>query len=244
MCHDPAPAQILIIEDEAKTASTLALYLRHAGYGVRIADDGAAGLALARGGGFDLVLLDLMLPGLDGREVCQALRASSQVPIIMLTARTQEEERIAGLELGADDYVSKPFSPREVVARVRAVLRRAPTPHETGATPPLCAGPLVIDLERHEARLEGRPLALTATELHLLATLAAAPQRVFSRATLIERVCGHDFEGLERTIDAHVKNLRRKLAPHGNVLIVTVFGVGYKLVPETLADASPDGGGR
>jgi DNA-binding response OmpR family regulator len=226
--------RILIVEDEAKTASTVALYLRHAGMEVAVASDGRTGLDQARAGGFDLLILDVMLPGIDGREICRAVRAESPVPILLVTARTAEEDRIEGLELGADDYVAKPFSPRELVARVRANLRRARL--EAEASPALLRrGPLVIDRARREARLGGRVLPLTPTELELLTALAERPGVVWTRRRLLERLPGAGAERSDRAIDAHVKNLRAKLEPDlgGPRWVSTVFGVGYKLaLPE------------
>jgi two-component system alkaline phosphatase synthesis response regulator PhoP len=228
--------RILVIEDEAKTGAAIELYLRHAGFRVALARSGADGLALARRDRPDLLILDLMLPGIDGLEICRALRAESAVPIIMLTARSTEEDKLRGLDLGADDYVTKPFSPRELVARVRAVLRRsaaalaalaADTPTEE-----LVCGELRLDTARCEATLRGEPVALTPAELRLLAALMRAPGRVLTREQLLQRAFGESHEGLERTIDAHVKNLRRKIEEdraHPRRLL-TVFGHGYKLV--------------
>jgi DNA-binding response OmpR family regulator len=229
-------ARILIVEDEAKTAETVALYLRHAGYEVDVYGDGLRALEGFREQPADLVVLDLMLPGLDGLSLCRRLRAESDVRIVMLTARTAEDDRVRGLELGADDYVCKPMSPRELVARVRAVLRRT-SPLELDLTVPLRWRQLEVDFAAHRARLGESPgveLRLTATEMELLATLMARPGRVFSRAELVQRVLGHDFEGDPRTIDAHVGNVRRKLSAADPALrpIETVFGVGYRLADE------------
>lgn len=228
MSSDTAPeARVLVVEDEAKIVELLRLYLERDGYRVSSAADGPQALRLAEREKPDLVLLDLNLPGIDGLEVCRQLRARGQVPIIMLTARGEEVDRVVGLELGADDYITKPFSPREVVARVRAVLRRS-----APASPPPQRrfGPLEIDLTRHEVRLEGRPLPLTATEFRLLDALSAEPGRVFTRSQLLDRVWGEVFGGYERTIDSHIKNLRRKIEPHPQSprYIHTVFGVGYR----------------
>lgn len=235
------PARILIVEDEAKTAATVALYLRHAGMTVEVVQDGAAGLERALGGGFDLLLLDVLLPGVDGREICRRARAASTVPIVLVTARTTEEDRIEGLDLGADDYVSKPFSPRELVARVRANLRRAALtrgsdgPAEAGVAP-VRRGPLTIDGARREARWGGRRLDLTPTELALLSALAERPGVVWPRERLLARLPAGAAERDPRTVDAHVKNLRRKLepalrsTPRRERPVRTVFGEGYKLV--------------
>ena len=203
------------------------MYLRHDGFQTELARSGTEGLQKAQQQRPDLVLLDLMLPGLNGLEVCGALRETSAVPIIMLTARSTEEDKLRGLELGADDYVTKPFSPRELVARVRAVLRRFEPAEET-----LTSGELTLDRSAREVRLRGQCVPLTAAELRLLETFMRAPGRVFSRDELMQRAFGDAYEGLDRTIDAHIKNLRRKIeedraAPKR---IVTVFGLGYKFV--------------
>jgi two-component system alkaline phosphatase synthesis response regulator PhoP len=235
-----AKTRVLIVEDDRKTAAMLQLYLEHEGYGVDLAHTGPAGLEASRSRVPDLVILDLMLPGMDGREVCRRLRAESQVPIVMLTARTTEEDRIHGLDLGADDYIPKPFSPREVMARVRAVLRRS---HSTGDAPGdmLRRGELAIRPDCQEVRLAGQLVTLTPTEFQILLVLARSPGRVFSRAQLVERAFGPHFDGFERTVDAHVKNLRRKIEPQREqpLYIVTVFGVGYRFeLPETEEDRS------
>jgi DNA-binding response OmpR family regulator len=211
---------VLVIEDERETSETIALYFRHEGCEVHLARDGASGLDAARELDPDLVILDLMLPRLDGLAICRALRAESRTPVIMLTARTTEDDKLRGLDLGADDYVTKPFSPRELVARARAVLRRV-----DGLNDLIIAGDVTIDLEKHEARIGGEVIALTATELRLLAALARAPGRVFTREELVERAFP-DSDALDRTVDAHIKNLRRKI---GVARIETVFGAGYKL---------------
>jgi two-component system alkaline phosphatase synthesis response regulator PhoP len=220
---------ILVVDDEPGIASLVRDYLEHAGFGVLVAGDGRNALALARSRRPDLVVLDLGLPGLDGLDVARALRRDSDVPILMLTARTDEADRVAGLELGADDYVSKPFSPREIVARVRAILRRT----EIATT--LADAPIrVLDVELDPARLRasigGRPVDLTPTEFALLATLARQPGRVFTRSQLLDAIHGVAFEAYERAIDGHVKNLRRKLEPdptHPRYLL-TVHGAGYR----------------
>ncbi len=225
----PSRPLILIVDDDAKTVAAVRLYLEHAGFGVVAAVDGHAALARASATPApDLIVLDLMLPGLDGLEVCRRLREVSAVPIIMLTARSTEEDRLEGLDLGADDYVIKPFSPRELAARVRAVLRRAPGAADR---PPLEVGVLRIDPARHEVTVAGRRAALTPREFRLLEVMARAPGRAFTRAELVERAFDADSEALDRTIDAHVVNLRRKLEadPGRPTLIETVFGVGYRL---------------
>jgi DNA-binding response OmpR family regulator len=229
--------RVLIVEDDRKTAETLQLYLEHAGFTVQAAGDGDEGLAAARSWAPDVLILDLMLPGTRGLEVCKRLRAESSVPILMLTARTTEEDRIQGLELGADDYIPKPFSPREVVARVRAVLRRT-DPGGGDTVEVLRFREMEIHPQRQEVCLSGRPIALTRTEFQILLVLARSPGRVFNRAQLVDRAFGPHFEGFDRTVDAHIKNLRRKVEPDRArpSFIVTVFGVGYRF--EGGADAS------
>ena len=223
--------RVLVIEDDAKTRETIALYLAREGFSFAGAADGPSGLAAARAKPPDLVVLDLMLPGLDGLAVCRALRRDTAVPIIMLTARTTDEDVRRGLDLGADDYVAKPFSPRTLVARIRAVLRRT---RDDVAPKEIAAGSLLIDRARHLVAVAGTDVDLTPTEFRLLALLAASPGRVWSRALLVERVLGGESEAAERTIDAHVMNLRRKLtAQAGAPRVATVYGIGYRLeVPE------------
>jgi DNA-binding response OmpR family regulator len=223
---------IVIIEDDRVVAETLELYLAQAGFEVAVEQTGPAGLERGRQPGVSLVILDWMLPGLSGYELCRRLRAVSAVPIVMLTARTSEDDRVRGLEAGADDYVPKPFSPREVVARVQAVLRRAGTRPEADARPAIKVGDLEVDGWRREARLRGERVALTPTEFRLLEALARAPARTFTRDELVARVFGPDYQGLDRTVDSHVTNLRRKLgARDGRGPVETVHGVGYRLVP-------------
>ena len=224
--------RILIVEDEAKTAATLRLYLEHGGFQVQVASDGAAGLRAARQAPPDLIVLDLMLPEIDGLAVCRALRSESDVPILLLTARTTEQDKLAGLVLGADDYVTKPFSPREVVARIRAVLRRA-RPAEQGKRGVLRTRRILLDLDRHEATVRGRAIALPPAEFALLAALAGSPGRAFTRDELVLRAFGPEYDGLDRTVDAHVMRLRRKIEEPGTPpLLVTVFGIGYKLADD------------
>lgn len=219
---------ILVVDDEEWVVKLVRGYLQQAGYRVACAGDGEQALLRFQEVQPALVVLDLMLPKLDGLEVARRLRATSQVPIIMLTAKVSESDRVAGLELGADDYLVKPFSPRELVSRVRAVLRRslgsAKKPQR------LERGELLIDIERHQASLGGQPLTLTPTEFRLLTTLAEHPGQVFSRLQLLRRLQGSTYESFERTIDAHVKNLRRKLSrsPEDPQYIITVYGVGYR----------------
>lgn len=221
--------RILLVEDEKTIRDTVAAYLEREGYWVTPAPDGREALEQFSKHRFDLVVLDLMLPEISGEEVCRAIRDASDVPIIMLTAKGELEDRVAGLELGADDYLVKPFSPRELVARVRALLRRA----HVGAEPQrdrLAFGALEIDVAGHKAFLSGEELDLTASEFKLLTTLSRYPGRVYSRMELVEKVLGYDFEGYERTIDSHVKNLRAKLDddPRDPTFIYTVHGVGYR----------------
>ncbi len=229
-------ARILVVEDDGKTLASVRLYLEHAGYLVDVASDGRAALARARACPPDLVVLDRMLPLLDGLAVFRALRAESPVPVILLTARTTEEDRLLGLDLGADDYVSKPFSPRELVARVRAVLRRTLPPEEESS---LTAEALVVHPLRHEVTRGGVPLRLTPREFALLVALLRTPGRVFTREELRDRAFGRDSDALARTVDAHVMNLRRKLEsdPAAPRYIETVFGVGYRFMARREDDA-------
>lgn len=229
-----AKSRILVVDDDPKTIAAIRLYLEHAGYDVAAASDGRQALARARAAPPDLIVLDLMLPHVDGLTVCRTLRAESDVPIIMLTARTTEEDRLEGLDLGADDYVPKPFSPRELVARVRAVLRRAPSVTDVAGSdakgPPIRAGRLTIDPTRREVRVGARSVEVTPREFRLLLALARSPGRAFTREELVERAFGPDYDALDRTIDAHVMNLRRKIEPNPAepTYIQTVFGVGYR----------------
>jgi len=226
-----AGKRVLVVDDDAKTVELVKLYLNRDGYKVLVAYDGIEALRLARQSHPDLVVLDLMLPGCDGLEVCRTLRNESDVPIIMLTARTTEDDRLTGLDLGADDYVTKPFSPKELAARVRAVLRRLPEEMLQRGPTEIKHGDLTLNFLRHEAFLAGKPLHLTPIEFKLLGVLAREPGRVFSRGQLIEKAFGYDFEGFDRTIDVHILNLRRKLeaTPHHPRYIKTVYGAGYKL---------------
>lgn len=220
--------EILIVEDEPKLAALLQDYLQSAGFATRIIADGREVVVSVRASPPALVLLDLMLPGRDGLEICRELRGFSRLPIIIVTARVEELDRLLGLELGADDYICKPFSPREVVARVKAVLRRQE--HAPDGGPGRIAG-LEIDVEGYRATLEENALDLTPVEFRLLETLAAHPGRVYSRARLLERLYDDHRVVSDRTIDSHVKNLRRKLAAAapGRELLHSVYGVGYRL---------------
>jgi two-component system alkaline phosphatase synthesis response regulator PhoP len=222
------PQTILVVDDEPHIVKVLRGYLEQAGFRVVSASDGQMALTQYKHEKPDLVLLDLNLPGIDGIDVARRLRTHSNIPLIMVTARVEETDRLIGLELGADDYVTKPFSPREVVARVRAVLRRAEAP----AAPPelIRVADLVIDLTRHSVMRGDESLDLTPTEFNLLVTLAREPGRAFTRLQLLEAAQGDAFEGYERTVDAHIKNLRAKLErnPKQPGYILTLFGVGYK----------------
>ncbi len=220
--------KVLVVEDELKIARLVRDYLHQAGFAVVEAADGQAALALARQENPDMIVLDLGLPGLDGLDVTRRLRASSAVPIIMLTARSEETDRIVGLELGADDYITKPFSPKELVARIRAVLRRAEA--TLGGGEVIRAGDVTLDLPKMRVHAGGRDVDLTATEFELLATLARNPGRIYTRAQLLDSLHGVSFESYERSVDAHVKNIRRKLEPDPRKprYLLTVYGVGYK----------------
>jgi DNA-binding response OmpR family regulator len=224
--------KIVVIDDEASVQDVVRGYLEKDGYLVYVAGNGTDGLAVAERTKPGLVVLDLMLPDIAGEEICREIRSRSDVPILMLTAKASEDERIDGLALGADDYLTKPFSPRELVARVRAILRRT-----QGAEMPLVetlsfdGGALEIDTVQHEVRRDGQPVELTPNEYKLLVTLARYPGRVYSRFELINHVQGYNFDGYERTIDAHVKNLRKKIEPDPKHprYVETVFGTGYRL---------------
>ena len=219
----------MIIEDDAVVAHTLKMYLEHAGYEPAVARDGINGLEMACGKDVALVILDLMIPGMSGHEVCKRLRQKSTVPILMLTARASEDDRVTGLNLGADDYVTKPFHPREVVARVHALLRRL-SPQQLAPPPPIVIGDLEINSWGRTVSLRGQSVALTPTEFRLLDVLARSPGRVFTREELLARAFGPDFDGMDRTIDVHITNLRRKIETNGDQqYIVTVHGVGYRL---------------
>ena len=221
--------KILVVDDESKIAQLARDYLEHAGFRVTVASDGPTALTAFRAERPDLVVLDLGLPGLDGLDVTRAIRKDSSAPIIMLTARAEESDKLVGLELGADDYMVKPFSPKELVARARAVLRRAET-MPAHPTEIIRAADVELDVPRMRATVNGRALELTATEFQLLAALAAQPGRLFTRAQLLDAVRGVAFESYERAIDAHIKNIRRKLEPNPREprYILTVYGVGYK----------------
>ena len=228
----PMPHEtILVVDDEPKITSLVRDYLVRSGFQVLTAADGKEALSAARDRKPDLLIVDLGLPDIDGLDVTRTLRKESSVPMIILTARDEETDKILGLELGADDYMTKPFSPKELVARVRAVLRRSESTKQDTPGDILRAGDLQIDLTRHQVRVKSRPVELTATEFELLAVLARQPGRVFTRAQLLDAIHGVSFESFERAIDSHVKNLRRKIEPNPQdpVYLLMVYGVGYKL---------------
>lgn len=223
---------ILVVDDESRIVKLARDYLEKAGFRVINAADGGSALAAARRDRPDLIVLDLMLPGMDGLDVARTLRRESDVPIIMLTARVEETDRLIGLELGADDYITKPFSPRELVARVRTVLRRA---RGSLVQPGIVSvADLEIDLEGHRLTRAGVPVKLSRIEFNLLSILAQHPGQTFTRAQLLDRLHGIAFEGYDRSIDAHIKNLRRKLEPDPAEprYVVTVYGIGYQFNPE------------
>ena len=219
--------KILIVDDETQIVDICKDYLKAAGYETITASDGVQGVALARREKPDLIVLDLMMPEMDGLDVCREIRRESNVPIIMLTARVEETDKLIGLELGADDYITKPFSPRELVARIRVVLRRAANSPDNDI---IRAGDVELDRAHYEVNLPDKTIPLTSTEFEILATLMSQPGRIFSRAQLLTATHGITFESLERAIDSHVRNLRHKLEPAE--LIVTVHGVGYKFYAE------------
>ena len=220
---------VLVVDDELKITRLIRDYLEQAGFVVATASDGKGAIAAARQLKPDLIVLDLGLPNIDGLDVIRALRTGSTVPVVVVTARADESDRVVGLELGADDYIVKPFSPKELVARVRAVLRRTDTARSGAEV--IRAGGITLDVPRREVRLEDRTIDLTATEFDLLHALARQPGRVFTRGQLLEAIHGVAFESYERAIDAHVKNIRRKLEaePQRPRYLLTVHGVGYKL---------------
>jgi two-component system response regulator BaeR len=218
---------ILIVEDEEKIASLLGDYLKAAGFRTSTQSNGDRVIAQIKKDPSDLILLDIMLPGKNGMELCREIRQFSDIPIIMITARVEEIDRLLGLELGADDYICKPFSPREVVARVKAIFRRL---HAEPRSHNLIVGPISLDDKTHQVMIDQQELDLTPNEFGLLKVMMYQPNRVFARSELINRVQGYDFEGYDRTIDTHIKNLRKKIAQKlpGREIITTVYGVGYK----------------
>jgi DNA-binding response OmpR family regulator len=228
MGHNGTVKKVLVVEDELKIARLIKDYLIEAGFAVIEATDGAGALAAARAEKPDMILMDLGLPGIDGLDVTRKLRASSAVPIIMLTARSEETDRVVGLELGADDYITKPFSPKELVARIRAVLRRADA--TLGGGDVIRAGDVTIDIRKMRVSVADTDIDLTASEFEVLTTLARHPGRIYTRAQLLDEIRGISFESYERSVDAHVKNIRRKIEPNPRKprYLLTVYGVGYK----------------
>jgi DNA-binding response OmpR family regulator len=224
-----ANSTVLIVDDDRKLIELVRVYLEKDGYRVVAAKDGQEALRLARSQAPNLVVLDWLLPGMSGLEVCRAVRAESNVPIIMLTAMASEEDKLIGLDLGADDYLTKPFSPRELLARIRALLRRVSETEQGLARAQV--GSLTVDPRRHEVSLRGESIDLTPTEFKLLATLMQQPGRVFSRLQLVDQVFGSTYDGLERSVDEHIMNLRRKIEtdPSHPQLVLTAYGVGYKM---------------
>jgi DNA-binding response OmpR family regulator len=220
--------KILVVDDELDIVKVVRAYLEQSGFRVITAADGKQALAMFHHEQPDLIVLDLNLPKMDGLDVCRTIRRESSVPIIMLTARVDEADRLIGLEIGADDYIVKPFSPREVVARVRTVLRRSAPMAEQAAR--ITLGALTIDPIKHEVQLQGRSIDLTPSEFNILLAMASQPGRAFSRMDLLDAAQGESYEGYERSIDVHIKNLRQKLGdePRDPTYILTVYGVGYK----------------
>ena len=225
---------ILVVDDEPRIAELARDYLEHAGFDVRIAPTGEVALQSVRRDRPDLVVLDLGLPGIDGLDVTRTIRRDSNLPVIMLTARDDELDKLLGLELGADDYLTKPFSPRELVARVRAVLRRADASAAPGGDEVIRTGDVTLDVPRMRAEVDGRAVELTPTEFTLLSALARQPGRIFTRSQLLDAVHGVAFESYERAIDTHIKNIRRKLEPDPRrpTHVLTVYGVGYRFADE------------
>ncbi len=228
------PRTILVVDDDKKTVDLIRLYLERERYQVIVAYDGQQALELARQKQPNLIILDWMLPAMNGLDACRILHAESDIPIIMLSARSTEDEKLLGLNLGADDYLTKPFSLRELVTRVRVILRRANQQEEEERLPALHLGDLVVDFVAHEVRLRDAVVHLTPKEFKLLEAMAREPGRAFSRSDLVTRVFGIDYEGFERTIDVHLMNLRKKIEPLPDqpIYLQTVYGVGYKLRKE------------
>lgn len=222
--------RVLVVEDDAKTADIVKMYLEKDGYAVVTAHDGLQGLAAARSNAPDLIVLDLLLPGISGLDICRTLRSERPTPIIMLTALSTEPDKLAGLDLGADDYISKPFSPRELVARVRAVLRRASQEKPDENPQSLTYDGISLDLEQCTLHMNGQEVRTTPTEFRILAVLMREPGRVFSRGQLVEKALGYNYEGMERTVDVHILNLRRKIEqdPNRPEYLRTIYGMGYK----------------
>lgn len=227
-----AQYSVLIVDDDVKLVKLLQTYFEKEGYIIYSANDGLDALQVVREKKPDIIVLDLMLPGLDGLDVCRKIRRDNDIPIIMLTARDEESDRLIGLEIGADDYVTKPFSPKEVIARAKAILRRANK--EVVRSEPIQAGTLIIDLERHQVTKDGQIVDVTPTEFKIVELLAGNTGKVYSRLQIVEQIQGYSFEGYERTIDAHIKNLRRKIEINSKEpqYIQTVYGIGYKFAGE------------
>ena len=244
--QDAPAAVILVVEDEENIARLVRLYLEEAGFRMLAASDGHDGLAMYERERPDLVILDLMLPGMDGWEVCRRIRATSRTPILMLTARQTEEDRIHGLDLGADDYVTKPFSPRELVSRVRAILRRAVPPEAPAGTvaavPVLTFPGLLVNTDARRVEVDGRRVELTAKEFDLLVAFAGTPDHVFTREELLNTVWGYNYLGDSRTVDVHVATLRKKVErdPANPRFIKTIWRVGYRFDPTGMAAAAED----
>jgi DNA-binding response OmpR family regulator len=227
---DSGRKRVLVVEDDAKRADIVKVYLEKDGYAVLTAHDGPQGLAAARSNCPDLIVLDLLLPGLSGLDICRTIRRERPTPIIMLTALSTEPDKLAGLDLGADDYISKPFSPRELVARVRAVLRRTAQEKPEENPHALICGDISLDLDQCTVHLNGGEVRMTPSEFRILAVLVREPGRVFSRTQLVEKALGYNYEGMDRTVDVHILNLRRKIEedPNHPEYIRTVYGMGYK----------------
>ena len=225
-------AHVLVAEDDRKHADILRRYLESAGYRTTVAHDGPTALDGARRLQPDLLLLDVMMPGMDGLDLCEVLRRESSVPVLMLTARAGEDDVLLGLSRGADDYLTKPYRPRELLARIQALLRRFERAQEPGSRDVLRVGPLVVDLPRREVTMAGQPVDCTPDEFAILVAMMRGPERVFSRAALLAETSGYDRESAERAVDTHVSNLRRKIEPNPRrpVHLLTVYGVGYKLL--------------
>ena len=230
MVNDELQKPILIVEDDPDTVRLIRLYLERDGHRVIESGDGINGLRLALTESPQLVVLDMMLPGLDGLTICEKLRDESDVPIIMLTARVEESDRLTGLDSGADDYITKPFSPRELAARIRAVLRRTSPKKEPLASPKIQVfGPISLDMGAGSVKVNGSPLRFTATEMRLLSYLMINNGQILSRENIIEMVLGSDYEGIDRTVDTHISNIRRKLeTPSGQRFLHTIYGMGYR----------------
>jgi DNA-binding response OmpR family regulator len=226
------PAHVLIAEDDRKHAEILRRYLESAGYRITITHDGVTALDRTRRLHPDLLLLDVMMPGMDGLDLCEVLRRESAVPVLMLTARAGEDDLLRGLERGADDYLTKPYRPRELLARIQALLRRFERAQQPANRDVLRVGPIVVDLPRRDVTVASERKECTPDEFAILAAMMRQPERVFSRASLLQETSGYDRDSVERTIDTHVSNLRRKIEPNPRrpVHLLTVYGVGYKLV--------------